>query len=208
MKKSVFTIIFLLFISFAFSQSNSTKELFLKLSGGRVNFGTGDILGYSILIEAGKNVKKKPSFALSKLLIGGELIFEQGVRNPVVEDPTGGQFFSQTFYHVSNTNLWPKISYYPFNKIIKGFNIQLGPTIGYAYRSEEKRASRIVDPGGTSTRTSTLGFNNGFTVGYRISTGIEFNIGKKMLTGLRLDFSNNNEAEINTLAGLKIGIRL
>ena len=49
---------------------------------------------------------------------------------------------------------------------------------------------------------------NGFTVSYRISTGFEFNINKKILTGIRLDFTDNNEAEINTLAGIRIGVRL
>jgi hypothetical protein len=205
MKKMWLITIFLLIGNFSFSQRSSNNPFFLNLSAGRVNFGTGDILGYAILIDASKNIKKKPSFALSKLLLGTEIIFEHGVRNPVVEDATVDQFFNQSFYHVSNTNLWPKISYYPFNKIVKGFSIQVGPTFGYSYRSQEKIASRRVDPSGTSTRLSTLSFNNGFTFGYRISTGIEFNITKNILAGIRVDFSNNNEAEINTLAAIKIG---
>jgi hypothetical protein len=180
----------------------------LKMSGGRVSFGTGDFLGYSFSFEAGKNIIKKPSFALNQLLLSGEFIFENGVKNPVIQNPTSEEFFSKTFRHVSSTSLWAKISYYPFKKIIPGFNIQIGPTVGYSYRSTESRASRLVDISGNSVRQSILFFDNGFTIGYRISTGIEFNITKRLLIGFRLDFANNNESEINTLAGLKLGIKL
>jgi len=201
------TILTFLFIV-SFSQTNVKKEYYFKLSGGRVAFGSGDFLGYSFLIDASKNVIKKPSFALNKLLLGGELIFENGTKNPVVQNPTIDEFFSKTFQDVSSTILWTKISYYPFKKIISGFNIQVGPTFGYSYRSREREARRTVDLLGQSTRLSTLSFNNGFMYGYRISTGMEFSISKKLLTGFRLDFSNNNEAEINTLAGLKLGLKL
>ena len=92
--------------------------------------------------------------------------------------------------------------------IVKGFNIQAGPVFGYSSRSTEQRASRVVDILGNSVRQSTLTFNNGFVFGYRISTGIEFDLNRRLQAGFRLDFSNNNEAEINTLAGLSVGIRL
>jgi hypothetical protein len=208
MTKLLLTILLSLTGIVTFSQTNSNKNVYLKLSGGQVSFGTGDFLGYSFSFDASKNILKKSSFALDKLLLGGELIFESGVKNPVIHNPTEEQFFSKTFHHVSSTVLWTKISYYPFKKIIKGFNIQIGPTAGYSYRSTEERASRIVNALGESTRLSTLIFDNGFTYGYRISTGIEFNLNKNLLTGFRLDFSNNNEAEINTLAGIKLGIKL
>ena len=208
MKKTLLTAISILFMLTTFSQTNSNKDIYLKLSGGQVSFGTGDFLGYSFSLDASKNVIKRPSFALDKLLVGGELIFENGVKNPIIQNPTQEEFFSKTFQHVSSTVLWTKVSYYPFKKIIRGFNIQVGPTVGYSYRSTEARARRSVDISGQSTRLSTLNFNNDFTYGYRISTGIEFNIAKKLLTGFRLDFSNNNEAEINTLAAIKIGVKL
>lgn len=199
--------IFTSFLFTSFSQTN-TRQFYHKLSGGRVSFGTGDFFGYSVSYEASKNVIRKPSFALNRLLLGGELIFENGVKNPVIDNPTFGDFIGSTFHHVSSTILWAKASYYPFNKIIRGFNIQAGPTFGYSYRSTESRSSRIVQPNGQATRSSTLSFDNGFTVGYRISTGIEFNVSKKFLTGFRLDFSNNNDADVNTLLGVKIGLRL
>ncbi len=208
MKRFAITLMGTLLITTTFSQTNTRKDDYLKFSGGRVSYGSGDFLGYGFSFDAGKNIIKTSSFALDKLLIGGEFIFENGVKNPVIENPTLDEFLSKTFYHVSSTILWPKASYYPFKKIVKGFNIQLGPTIGYSYRSTEIQARRTVNALGQSTRTSTLSFNNGVIYGYRISTGLEFFINKKIITGLRLDFSNNNEAEINTFAGLKIGIRL
>ena len=192
-----------------FSQTDATKKYHLKLSGGQVSFGTGDFQGYSLGVEASKNILRKSYFGLDKLLFGGELIFENGVKNPVIKSPTNEEFFSKSFQHISSTILWTKISYYPFKKIISGFNIQVGPSFGHTYRSTESRASRTVDASGQSSdRVSTLFFDNGFRYGYRISTGIEFNINKKYLTGFRLDFSNNNEGEINTFAGIKAGIKL
>jgi 3-methyladenine DNA glycosylase Mpg len=128
-------------------------------------------------------------------LTGGELFFENGVKNPIIHDPTLREFFTRSFQHVSSTILWTKISYYLFKKIISGFNIQVGPTVGYSYRSSEERASRSVNILGKSTRLSTLYFNKGFTYGYRISTDIKFDLTSDVLTGFRLDFSNNNEAE-------------
>lgn len=207
-KKMTLIIILMSIATGAFSQSDIGKKFYLKLSCGQVSFGTGDFLGYSFGVEASKDVLKKTSFALGKLLIGGELIFENGVKNPVLQNPSADQFFSKTFNHVSNTVLWTKISYYPLRKFLSGFNIQLGPAIAYSYRSTEQSARRTVDASGQATRISTLYFNNDFSYGYRISTGIEFNIGKKYLTGFRLDFSNNNIGEINTLVGIKAGVKL
>lgn len=141
-------------------------------------------------------------------MLGAELLFENGVKNPVVQNPTIGEFFSTSFQHVSTSQLWIKGIYYPFGKIVKGFNIQVGPTLGYSYRSNEARATRVVDVIGNSVRESTLKFDNGFTIGYRISTGIQFDLNRKLQAGFRLDFSNNNEGEINTLAGLSLGLKL
>lgn len=208
MKKVSLTAFFSLFLIVTYSQTNADNNIYLKLSVGQVSFGTGDFLGYSFSIDASKNLIKKPSFGLSKLLLGGELIFENGVKNPGIQNPTQEDFFSKTFQHVSSTVLWTKASYYPLKNITSGFNIQVGPTVGYSYRSSEEKASRTVNTLGQSTRLSTLSFDNGLVYGYRISTGIEFNITKKLLTGFRLDFSNNNEGEINTLAGIKVGVQL
>lgn len=207
MPKHLLLAFFTLTGNLIFSQSNSNKDVYLKLSGGHVSFGSGDFLGYSISIEASKNIIKKPSFPLDRLLLGGELFFENGVNNPVVNNPAPAQFFT-SFQHASSTILWAKASYYPFRKIIPGFNIQIGPTVGYSYRSMEESVALTADVFGRYTRHSKLYFDNGFTYGYRISSGIEFMISKRLLTGLRMDFSNNNEAEINTMVGIKMGVKL
>jgi hypothetical protein len=208
MKQKLLTILLALISLQSFSQTPNSKNTYLKFSGGRVSFGTGDFLGYSFAFDVSKNVVKKSNWGLDKLLIGGEFIFENGVKNPVIQNPTFDEFISKTFRHTSNAIVWTKASYYPFKKIVKGFNIQVGPTFGYSYRSTESQARRVVDALGNSVRQSILSFDNGFIVGYRISTGVEFDITKKLQAGFRLDFSNNNQAEINTLAGLKIGFRL
>ena len=198
-----------IFLIFSIFDETSFKGILRELATCPLAYSafvrTSITTAFSLLIAA---IKAELSFALNKLLAGAELIFENGVKNPVIQNPSIENFVSTTFHHVSSTILWAKASYYPFNKIVSGFNIQIGPTIGHSFRSSEERASRIVDPTGQSSRSSTLVFNNGFTYGYRISTGIEFNITKKVLAGFRLDFSNNNEAEINTLIGLKAGLKM
>jgi hypothetical protein len=208
MRKNLLILIFALISISAFSQSSQSSETILRLSGGRVNFGSGDILGYGLGIDLSKNVIAKAKPGLNKLMLGAEMLFENGVKNPIVQNPTIGEFFSTSFQHVSTSQLWIKGSYYPFGKIVKGFNIQVGPTVGYSYRSNEARSARRVDVFGNAVRESTLQFDNGFTIGYRISTGLQFDLNHKLQAGFRLDFSNNNEGEINTLAGLSMGLKL
>lgn len=208
MRKNVLILLFTFFSLSVFGQSSQSSETILRLSGGRVSFGTGDFLGYGLGLDLSKNVIAKAKPGLNKLMLGAELLFENGVKNPVVQNPTIGEFFSTSFQHVSTSQLWIKGSYYPFGKIVRGFNIQVGPTFGYSYRSSESRATRVVDVFGNSVRESTLKFDNGFTIGYRISTGLQFDLSRKLQAGFRLDFSNNNEGEINTLAGLSLGLKL
>lgn len=192
----------------AFSQSAQKSGDLIRISGGRVFFGTGDFTGYALGVDFSKNMIRTPRPGVHKFLLGGELLFENGVKNPVVQNPTLGEFFSTSFQHVSTSLLWVKAGYYPFRKIVKGFNIQLGPVVGYSNRSTEIRATREVDVFGNSVRESTLAFDNGFFIGYRISTAMEFDLNKKLQAGFRLDFANNNEGEINTLAGISLGVKL
>jgi hypothetical protein len=210
MKRTLITLIFAIIFCPSFSQLQHNSNTYLKLSGGRVAFGTGDYFGYSLAFEASTNVIKKTSPGLRQLLVGGEMIFENGVKNPALSRPgtTVSEDFFYAFYHTSNAVLWPKVSYYPLRKLVKGFNIQLGPTAGYSYRSGESSATISYDGIGNVIRTSSLFFDNGFTIGYRISTGIEFDFTPRIQTGFRLDWSNNNKGEINTLLAVKAGIRL
>lgn len=206
MKTTILTAIAIFTCFSILAQTTQLRNIYFKLSAGNVSFGTGDYMGYSVSMEISKDLVKKPVWGLNKFLLGGELIFENGVKNPVIQNPSFSDMI-QTFHQTSNLLLWTKAAYYPLKSFLPGFNIQLGPTIGYSQRSTEAQRRTSVDVLGNSVRQSTLAFDNGFVVGYRISTGIEFDLSKKWLTGFRLDFSNNNKAEINTHAGLKLGYR-
>ena len=191
-----------------YSQENPIKNRYLNVSGGRILFGTGDIPGFGIGVELTKNIAKESRPGLSRLLVGGELIFENGTRNPVITNPSQNELFFDSFYHTSTTSLWPKLSYYPFSKFLKGLHIQAGPTLGYSFRSKEARVSVDDIPTfGEYSRQSVLSFDNGFVIGYRLSTGYEFDLIKNITTGIRFDFSNNNDGDINTLLGIKIGFK-
>lgn len=63
-------------------------QIYLKISGGRVLFGTDDIGGYSINTEVSKNIIRNPKALLRKVLVGVEFAFETGVKNPKVNDIT------------------------------------------------------------------------------------------------------------------------
>lgn len=207
MKWKIFFLLLFIASLPAFSQDNPIKNRYLNVSGGRVLFGTGDIPGFGIAVELTKNSVNESRPGLSKLLIGGELIFENGSRNPKTSS-TNMFELRNSFYHTSTTTLWPKISYFPFQKILKGFHIQVGPTVGYSYRSSESRVSIDNIPSfGEFNRLSVLYYDNDFTIGYRISTGYEFDLIQHITTGIRFDFSNNNDGDINTLLGLKFGFK-
>jgi hypothetical protein len=117
-------------------QAQVSKDWYLKVSGGSVSFGTGVFSdGYGIGIDVSKNIVKQPKPGLGRLLLGGELLFEQGVNSPkmgVLTEEEGSPFFS--FYQVSSSTLWPKVSYHPFHKGFSGFTLQVGPTIGYTFK--------------------------------------------------------------------------
>lgn len=207
MKYYILTTFFALVSLQSIGQTRSLRNTYFIFSAGQVAFGTGDFLGYALAFDFSKNVIKKSNWGLAKLLVGGEFIFENGVKNPVIQNPTLDEFLSKTFRHTSNAIIWTKVSYYPFKKFVKGFNIQVGPTFGYSYRSTESQARRVVDPLGNSVRQSILSFDNGYNFGYRISTGIDFDVTQKLMTGFRLDLSNNTAGDINTLAALKLGFK-
>lgn len=208
----IFTLTLLGLISYATlfaQQPQISKEWYLKVSGGSVSFGTGVFANtYGIGIDVSKNIIMKPKPGIGKLLVGGELLFEQGVNSPkmgVLSIEEASPIFS--FYHVSASTLWPKVSYHPFHKGFSGFALQVGPTIGYTFYSGAESTSTISLPGGGYFRQSAIGYDHGIRVGYRLSTAYEFTICKNWLAGLRVDFSNTQKGEINTLLGIKGGVR-
>ena len=102
MKKTLLTFFLASTLLQLFSQTAQTKNTYLKLSGGRVVFGTGDFFGYSIAFDISKNVINKSRWGLDKLLLGGEFIFENGVKNPVV-----GTFVEKGFQYQQTQNCRP-----------------------------------------------------------------------------------------------------
>lgn len=179
----------------------------LSLSAGRVLFGTGDVPGYSINVELSKSILKQPKNIFAKLLLGAELSFETGVKNPKVINPTRPEFFSNTFNHVSNSLIALKLTYFPFtNRLLRPINISVGPALGYTYQSTEQQAVLIYDSlFRANVRRSYLDYHNSVIVGYRVSLGLTYYLKSNLFTGLRFDFSNYNNGDINTLAAAKIG---
>lgn len=206
MRKPLLLLTFSMLISFfCYSQSN-LRPYYLKLSGGRVLFGTGDILGPAIGIEGAKSLLKQPKRGVNRLLAGAEIFFETGVRNVVAINPTVEEFL-RSFDHTSNLLLYPKLTYYPFGGIVKGFNVSVGPSFGYSFQSKESGWSGRPTPSGDYIRQSMLTDTDAWLIGYRISTGYEIGFSKNLLTGIRADFSSHSNGDINTLLALKAGVR-
>lgn len=170
-------------------------------------FGTGDVLGYAINVELSKSFLKRPTAIISKLRLGAELSFENGVMDPKVINPTILEFFFKTFYHVSNSVATIKLTYFPIPKtFLRGINIAAGPSIGYTYQSTEREAAYRYDSvSAQSVRRSYLAYQNAVIIGYKISVGYTYYFKKNLDTGFRLDFSNYNNGDVNTLIAAKIG---
>lgn len=192
MKLSIsIVLIFLLTVSVNAQGDEKTK--FIKFSFGRVAFGTGDFFGYLFSTEVSKNLSKHINAGL-------EATIENGKVQPGIADVYAA------YNQVSNASLTPKFNYYPFNKIVKGFNIGLGPTLGYQFKTEESQSTTLFDANGNPYfRRSILKYTNSFFTGYRISVNYDFSFGKRFLLGLRSDFSNYNNGDINTLLSIKAG---
>src|SRR5215203_1558294 len=100
--RPIFLLLFISVSTALYSQGHNMKNNYLKFSAGRVLFGTGDVTGFSVNVEGAKQIIKSSKPFLNKLLVGGELSFENGVKNPVTANPTNEEFISKTFYQVSN----------------------------------------------------------------------------------------------------------
>jgi hypothetical protein len=190
----LFSSITLLFLfSMPVDAQHESKVKFIKFSFGRVAFGTGDVFGYSFSTELSKNLQRHINFGI-------ETSIENGKRQPELSAVL------TAFNQVSNVSLTPKLNYYPFNKIVKGFNIGVGPTFGYQVNTEESQWTILYTANGNPyLRRSILKYTNKFFVGYRISVNYDFNFRKGFFFGLRSDFSNYNNGDINTLLAIKTG---
>jgi len=199
-------IIFLLFL-FIHKNGVSQNNYQIATSGHYVSFGSGDFLGYGISFLGQKEFIKNKRLGIGGLKIGGEVSIDLGNKGTLTESNESTELF-RSFYSVSMTNLWLKASYYPFHKVIPGFHISLGPTIGYSSLIFSDKYSVGYDPlkGKYTKQILSLYHEKGFTYGYRLSVGYDFElIDKKFLIGLRTDFYNNNLGDINSTLGLKFG---
>lgn len=196
-----------LFCLSAQAQLKTTPLYHLKMSAGRVLFGTGDIPGYGIYIEGSKNLLKQPEGSSNRLLAGIEFAFESGAKRPVVENPTTAQYGEKSFAQVSNSLISGKLTWYPFGSVLSGLNLVVGPSVGYThFVAEASRRSREIYPGYTRTET-ILYYGDAILFGYRISVGYELPVTKKISLGIRADFSSYDNGNINTLAAGKLGYR-
>lgn len=199
----------LLVLMLLFSAVNAQKAYFVKASGGRVFFGTGDVSGFGVGVEVSTPVSYKKSSYWQHFHAGAEINFENGAQQPVVINPTVGDFYYGMFNHVSNTTIYPKLTYYPLlHTFLKGVNVTVGPSAGYSYQSREFQASGIPVQGGGAVRRSYLEYKDTWLIGFRITAGYEYLISNKVLVGGRLDFFNYQNHDVNTMIAGKVGFKL
>lgn len=189
----------------SFSQTPAVSK-YLKISGGSVLFGTGDVPGYGIYIEGCGNFLTKNNYLSKHIQLGGELFFQSGVDNPKVRNPDMSEFFKLTFKHYSLAGLNGKVNFYPFKRIVRGLNISVAVSAAYQNYSREVRAELRQLTDDFSMRMSELTYDNRFLLGYIISVGYDFFILRdKLLLGARYDFVNYNNGDFNAMLGGKIG---
>jgi hypothetical protein len=207
MRIPLFIILYLFTTLTVFSQDTAPSRYYLKLSGGLLSFGTGDVQGYSVQLEVAKNMLRRSRSALQQLLLGIELGHENGVRTAKAINPSVDEFLIERFYQVANTTLHPKLSYYPFKSLLKGFHLAVGPILAYSIQSKERGAS-VIPNGSGSIRYTILESDKGLLIGYRIGPGFELAITKQIVAGVRVDLANYDNGDVNTFAALKVGVRL
>ena len=142
-----------------------------------------------------------------KLSIGGELYFENDADSATVINPTAQQFMHETINHESNTGLVAKLIYYPFGGFMRGFHVAAGPLIVYSLRTYEKRAQLIQYSPTLSIRMSEMTSDRKLLAGYRITAGYDIYFSKYCLAGIRADFLQYHDRDLNSLLGLKVGYR-
>ncbi|MCC6287081.1 MAG: hypothetical protein IT249_04285 [Chitinophagaceae bacterium] len=201
----LFVLIALNYAALSYCQENSPIK-YIKVSGGRVSFGTGDVPGYGIYIEGCGNFIKNSGYLSDHIQLGGEIYFQSGVKNPKVRNPEPLAFFNYSFRHYSLTGLNGKAIFFPFRKKLSGLNISIGAGIAYQNYSYETRAELIQYTNDLAMRMSELGYENRFLLGYTISLGYDFFlISNKLLLGARYDLVNYNNGDFNYMLGGKIG---
>lgn len=187
---------------------NIEQRNVVKFSGAYVTFGTWDILGYGVAASFQRSLVKRPRLGLGDLQIGGELFVETGSKGTQMTGDTYSEVY-QNYATNTTTSLWIKTSYYPIHKLIKGFNIALGPTIGYKNEVSGSSLNIKYNIITQKWRKEILDFKhvNSTYLGYRLSFGYDVGIKNKII-GLRMDFNSNTFGDVNLFAGMSLGIKL
>ena len=190
-----------------YSQTAPLKK-YIKISGGNVLFGTGDVSGYGVAIEGVGNFIRKNNYLSRHLQVGGEIYFQSGVSNPVVENPEPNEYPGKTFRHSSLVGLNAKANFYPFKKTLRGLNISLAMGAAYYNASSEGRSVYEQYLPEVSRRMSELRFDNRVLLGYIVSLGYDFTIVKDILQlGIHYDLANYNNGDFNNALCGKMGFR-
>ena len=188
------------------AQNKNVKDQDLYLTGGSIDFGTGDFVGYTVNVGYSRRLNLNKSF-LSHFSADFELSFETGNKQPKVINPTPWEFIEKTYYSTTNIALFSKINYHPLNKtFLRGFNIAAGIAVGYTNQNREFQATRVYDSvTQLSVRRSYLEYINQVIFGYRVTIGYEYAIAKHILVGARADFENyTNLGDINAAISGKV----
>jgi len=187
--------------------SQQSPESFkASLSGGP--FGIGhDTKGIWVATGFEKKLSSSTKKFSRKLFAGGELYFENDTDSVTVVNPTAQQFMHEGFNHESNTGLVAKLIFYPFGGFMRGFHVAAGPLIVYSLRTYEKRAQLIQYSPTLSIRMSEMTSDKKLLAGYRITAGYDIYFSNHCLAGVRADFLQYHDRDLNSLLGLKVGYR-
>jgi len=192
---------------YGYAQKSNSKKFNLNFTIGQFIVGKGNTTSFWTGIAGEKNILKTQHPFLNQLTISVEIYFENGADKATVRNPTADQFLHEMFYHESNTGVSAQFGYYPFTGFVRGFHIAAGPLFVYSIRSYENRWELIQYSPTLSIRMSELGFDNKFLFGYRVTLGHDIYFAKHWLVGIRADFLQYHDRDLNSLLGIKAGYR-
>ena len=105
--------LYLLPLFFALSPTDAQSQRYLKLSAGKIYFGTGDIAGYGIYTDYSFRLGKQTQTYWKHFQAGGELGFETGATQPKVTISSSPADV-RPFRHVSASSLYFKLVLLPY----------------------------------------------------------------------------------------------
>lgn len=165
----------------------------LVLTAGWMHFSTGRVNGYSIGTQYAWGLTQRVSMS-------GEAFAEEAHQQPVLDD-------AHKFYQVSNVGITVRLHYYPFAHFLKGLTLAGGPAFGHQSSTTEARSETRFDLGQPPVRQSVLQYDNNWFAGYRVSLNYNLPIKSRFVFGGRAEFSQYSNGDINTMIGLRGGVK-